>query len=117
MQFLCGQQGKKNHTRKKKERNVSILLALKYAQNFECMCRTFHKLKIYALKRQRDGSSCSFHFPILFVYSGTDVFFPFIFSSCLCMYKLTVIKDQAQRTGMGRGERELFYNESSRVLF
>jgi len=67
------------------------------------MHRTLHKLKIQALKRQRDRNCCSFNFPIL-LYTVILIFFTFIFSSCLCMYKLTVIKDQGQTTGIG-GEK------------
>lgn len=35
---------KKSLKKKKKKRNVLLLVALKYAENFECIYRIFHEL-------------------------------------------------------------------------
>lgn len=78
MQFLCGQRGEKNHLKKKK-RNVLLLVVLKYAENFECIYRIFRKLKIYALMRQRDRSTCSFNFSVT-LYTVILIFPPTLFS-------------------------------------
>lgn len=93
---------RKKSLKKKKKRNVLLLVALKYAENFECIYKTFHKLKIYVLMRLRDRSTCSFNFSVIF-YTVILIFSTsFIFRSCLCMNKLTVIKDQGQTIGIGK---------------
>lgn len=95
----------KKITQKKKKRNVLLLVALKYAENFECIYKTFHKLKIYVLMRLRDRSTCSFNFSVIF-YTVILIFFHLLYFQELFIYEQT---DSDKRPGTNNRNREKLF--------